>query len=70
MSKPNLNLKHYGWVNAEVIWTDGPYLKLTFRYGFLKLRRISEVFNYTEILNHKKIYIDKNLKIVQHDFEE
>lgn len=69
MKKPNLHLKHYGWVNAEVVWTDGPYLKIRFRYGFLNLRHVSEVFHQSEILNHKKIYIDKNLKIVEHDFE-
>lgn len=70
MKRPNLHLKHYGWVNAEVIWVEGPYMKLTFKHGFLKLKRVSEVFHHNEILNQKKIYIDRNLKIVEHDFEE
>lgn len=60
---PKLKLKHYGKVNAKILWIDGPYLKLVFRCGFLKLKRVSEVFHHTEILNYKEVYVDKNLKI-------
>lgn len=69
MTKPNLNLKNYGWVNAKVIWTEGMYLKLRFKHGFLRLKQVSEVFHQSEILNLKKIYIDKNLNIIEYDFE-
>jgi hypothetical protein len=62
MKKPNLNLKRYGWVNGEILWSHNHLIKITFKQGFFK-RRVTEVFHIKEIMNFNDIFIDKHHKI-------
>ena len=54
---PQLDLKRYGLVDAEILWNKDYLYKILFKY---EGKEIAEVFDYTEILNLKDLFIQNN----------
>lgn len=54
---PQLNLKRYGFVDAEILWTKDYLYKIVFSH---EGKEVAEIFHHTEILNLKDLFIQNN----------
>ncbi len=66
-NQPQLNLKGWGFVDAEILWNEGKLFKISF---FHMTERKTNIFHFTEILNFNEIYIDKNFKIIPYETKD